>query len=84
MIKHVLVCIMWKIKPHWQPYNKSFLEAACTFVYENTPITFEVPIIYKSKDPIKGEVKEAINIMPEITCALQDDVLILKNKNSKL
>ena len=66
-----------------KPYNKSFLEASCTFLFEKTPLTFEVPIIHKSKDPIKGEVKEAINVMPEITCALQDDVLILKNKNSK-
>lgn len=66
-----------------KPYAKSFLEATCTFNYQNTPIMFKVPIIYKSKDPIKGEVKEALNIIPEFTCALQDDVLILKNKNSK-
>ena len=66
-----------------KPYATNFLEGTCTFIFDNTPITFQIPIIHKSRDPIKGEVKEALNIIPEITCALQDDVIILKNNNSK-
>ena len=66
-----------------KPYATNFLEGNCTFIFNDTPIAFQVLIIHKSNDPIKGEVKETLNILPEITCALQDNVIILKNKKSK-
>ena len=66
-----------------KPYANNFLEGNCTFIFNDTPIAFQVLIIHKSNDPIKGEVKETLNILPEITCALQDNVIILKIKKVK-
>lgn len=66
------------------PYTASPLQTQCEFTFNGTPLEFQIPLIHKSRNPIKGEVREQLKIMPKITCSNQEDVLLLKTKSSKV
>ena len=43
---------------------------------ENVPITFEIPVVYKFNDRVKGEVYQYFEVVPEASVALQEKVQI--------
>jgi LmbE family N-acetylglucosaminyl deacetylase len=50
---------------------------------ENTPISFTKPVVYKTNDPVKGEVYKPFEIIPEASVKLSEKVIIFENSNSK-
>lgn len=48
-----------------------------------TPITFQKDIVYKKNDPVKGEVYQPFEILPEVTVGISDKVYIFSDTNSK-
>lgn len=48
-----------------------------------TPITFKKNIVYKKNDPVKGEVYQPFEILPEATVGIADKVYIFPNNESK-
>lgn len=56
-----------------------------TFEFEIDGVPFSVnrPIVYNYNDPVKGEVYQDFEILPEASLSLKESVYILKNSNLK-
>ncbi|MGB7784633.1 MAG: PIG-L family deacetylase [Salinimicrobium sp.] len=54
-----------------------------TVEIEDVKIPFSREIVYKTNDPVKGEVYRPFEIVPEISVATGSDVLIFADKSSK-
>jgi LmbE family N-acetylglucosaminyl deacetylase len=50
---------------------------------EGTPISFTKPIIYKTNDPVKGEVYKPFEIIPEVSARILEKVIIFENDVQK-
>lgn len=44
---------------------------------ENVPISFTKPIVYKTNDPVKGEVYKPFEIIPEASAKISEKVIII-------
>lgn len=60
-------------------------EYIATFKLEvnNTPIEFTRPIVYKTNDPVKGEVYKPFEIIPEASAKVSEKVIIFENSQQK-
>lgn len=43
---------------------------------ENTPFSFEMPVVYKYNDPVKGEVYKPFEIVPAVSAKIDEKVII--------
>ena len=50
---------------------------------ENTPIQFTKPIVYKTNDPVKGEVYKPFVITPEASAKFTEKVIVFSNDQQK-
>ncbi|OMP29914.1 PIG-L family deacetylase [Mangrovimonas sp. DI 80] len=50
---------------------------------EGTPISFTRPVIYKTNDPVKGEVYKPFEIIPEASAKVAEKVIIFDNDEEK-
>lgn len=50
---------------------------------EGTPISFTKPIVYKTNDPVKGEVYKPFEIIPETSARILEKVIIFENDAQK-
>src|SRR5690606_34724993 len=51
--------------------------------FNHTPITFTKPIVYKTNDPVKGEVYKPFEIIPEASVKISEKVIIFENSQVK-
>ncbi|WP_417855075.1 PIG-L family deacetylase [Xanthomarina gelatinilytica] len=51
--------------------------------FNHTPITFTKPIVYKTNDPVKGEVYKPFEIIPEASVKISEKVIIFENSQAK-
>ncbi|MFT6814718.1 MAG: LmbE family N-acetylglucosaminyl deacetylase [Sphingobacteriales bacterium] len=58
------------------PENKQPLVAKVTFSMKKSNYTIEVPIYYKTTDPVKGEIQRPIAITPKVMLNVKENVLI--------
>ncbi|MBR9915738.1 MAG: PIG-L family deacetylase [Algicola sp.] len=49
----------------------------------NTPISFTKPIVYKTTDPVKGEVYKPFEIIPEASAKISEKVIILDSDQQR-
>ena len=50
---------------------------------ENVAISFEKPIVYKTNDPVKGEVYKPFEIVPEASAKITEKVIILDSDKQR-
>ena len=50
---------------------------------EDTKIDFEKEVVYKYNDPVKGEVYQPFEILPEVTASIIDKVIIFSDSKEK-
>ncbi|ALJ06875.1 LmbE family protein [Pseudalgibacter alginicilyticus] len=50
---------------------------------EGTPISYSKPIVYKTNDPVKGEVYKPFEIIPEASAKISEKVIIFENTHQK-
>lgn len=50
---------------------------------DNTPIEFTKPIVFKTNDPVKGEVYKPFVIIPEASAKIAEKVIIFENDKQK-
>ena len=50
---------------------------------DGTELIYKNDIVFKKNDPVKGEVYQPFEIIPEVTVGIADKVLIFPNTNSK-
>jgi len=65
------------------PENPSHLTAKATFKLDDEQIELNLPILYKSTDPIKGELYQPLVIAPQVTAILSDQAYLFVNQQSK-
>lgn len=50
---------------------------------EGTSISYTKPVIYKTNDPVKGEVYKPFEIIPEVSAKINEKVIIFENDKQK-
>ena len=65
------------------PETKRELRADFVLEFGGFPISFEKDIVYKSTDPVKGEVYQPLEIIPTVTSHISDKVIVFSNGDSK-
>ncbi len=66
-----------------QPETPNDINVTFNIEIGKTPITFTKTIIYKSNDPVKGEVYKPFEIIPEVSVKLSEPVIIFDNDQPK-
>lgn len=72
-------------KPEWIGLPETPKSNTITFnlLIENIPFTFTKPIVYKTNDPVKGEVYKPFEIIPEASAKIPEKVIIFENDHQK-
>jgi len=65
------------------PETPQLAKAIFSLKFEDISISFEKPIVYKYNDPVLGETYQPFEIIPKISLAFDDDVMIFENEESK-
>lgn len=65
------------------PETPRALIVTFNLIIENVKIPFTKPVIYKTNDPVKGEVYKPFEVIPEATAKLSEKVIFFDNANSK-
>lgn len=65
------------------PENPSSLTVKVMFSINDEPIALNLPILYKSTDPIKGELYQPLVIAPQVTASLSDQAYLFVNQQPK-
>ncbi|WP_055446105.1 PIG-L family deacetylase [Lacinutrix mariniflava] len=77
---------MYKVKnKDWIGLPETLRTATVKFnlKIEGTPISFTKAIIYKTNDPVKGEVYKPFEIIPEASAKILEKVIIFENDSQK-
>ena len=65
------------------PETPRSLKAIFNVTIFGTTIPYEKDVVYKYNDPVKGEVYEPFDIVPELTTSIADKVIIFADKNPR-
>lgn len=65
------------------PENPPALTASYTFTVNGQPFTFSRPIVYKSTDPVEGEIYRPFIVQPEVTANLTERVYVFADDTPK-
>lgn len=65
------------------PESPKPIEFTFEFDIDGTPFHVTKPLIYKYNDPVKGEVYQNFEILPEASLSLKESVYIFKNSDKK-
>ncbi|HET7361765.1 MAG TPA: PIG-L family deacetylase, partial [Salinimicrobium sp.] len=66
------------------PLTPNQIEVVFSVKINGTTISFSREIVYKTTDPVKGEVYKPFEIVPKISVSLEDKVIIFSENNSKI
>ncbi|MBQ4822577.1 PIG-L family deacetylase [Aquimarina sp. MMG016] len=65
------------------PETKHQIKAIFDVAFDETVLTYEKDIVYKTNDPVKGEVYKPFEIIPAVSASIKDKVIIYANGPSK-
>lgn len=65
------------------PETPETITAIFNILIGNTTIPFEKPVVYKTNDPVKGEVYKPFEIVPEATAHIAESVIIFADASEK-
>ena len=65
------------------PETPKALKAVFNLKINETPISIEKEILYKKSDPVAGEVYKPFEIVPKISVAVKNDVIVFKDDAAK-
>lgn len=65
------------------PETPPVLTATFEISLNGTTLSVEKPVVYKTADPVKGEVYKPFDIVPKVSVALKNDVIIFKDESPK-
>ncbi|GGG51434.1 PIG-L family deacetylase [Bizionia arctica] len=66
-----------------KPETPRVFEVSFKLLFDNIPITFTKAVIYKTNDPVKGEVYKPFEIIPEASVKTSEKVIIFANNQTK-
>ncbi len=59
------------------------ITASFKLIIDGTTIDFQKDVVYKYNDPVKGEVYQPFEILPEVTASIADKVIIFADSKEK-
>ncbi len=65
------------------PTTPKSIQSSFTFTINNRKYSIIKPVIYKNDDPVLGEVKQPLDILPSVLCTDFDPVVILNSLEKK-
>lgn len=65
------------------PENASPAEVAVRLSVAGEKITYKVPVFFKKRDPVRGEVHEPVVIAPPVYTMLSDDVFMFRDGKAR-
>ena len=65
------------------PETPRALNVTFNLIIENVTIPVTKPVIYKTNDPVKGEIYKPFEIIPEASAKLSEKVIFFENDNAK-
>jgi LmbE family N-acetylglucosaminyl deacetylase len=66
-----------------EPVTPRQLRLRFSMVIQGMAIDFERDVVYKYNDPVKGEVYQPFEIVPEVSAAVLSDVVLFDNETDK-
>lgn len=66
-----------------EPETPRIFTVTFNLLVDGTPISFTKPIVYKTNDPVKGEVYKPFEIIPEVSAKIAEKVIIFENDQQK-
>lgn len=61
------------------PVNPQDFTARISLTVNDLPLIVNIPVIYKAVDPAKGEISRPISVVPPVTIASDDEVLVFND-----
>ncbi|PKD16153.1 LmbE family protein [Salegentibacter salinarum] len=65
------------------PETPTHTKAVFNLDFNHVSLSFEKPIVYKYNDAVFGETYQPFEIIPQVSLAFEDDVIIFENQESK-
>lgn len=65
------------------PENKPAISAKVVLKIDDEKLIYQIPVLYKTTDPVKGEVKQPISITPPVMVNIAAEVLVFGGNESK-
>jgi len=65
------------------PESPPVLTAHFNLKIQDVDFEVEKALVYKTTDPVKGEVRKPLNIVPKISVAMRDEVVVFFDKSPK-
>ena len=62
------------------PETPAAIKAQVSLTVDNHPLHLEVPLTYSYTDPVRGEVTEIFQILPQVTAACSQDVYLFTDQ----
>ena len=66
-----------------KPENPPPLNAVFTLNANGIELPFEIPVLYRWTDPVKGEKYRSIEITPPVTISFEDPVYLFHNNDER-
>ncbi len=66
-----------------RPYNDPEISADVNVLISGIPIVFNIPVIYKTVDPAKGEIHRPLSVTPPVTIQFDENVLVFSLCNER-
>ena len=66
-----------------KPETPRHLNVTFNLFIEGVAISFTKPLVYKTNDPVKGEVYKPFEIIPEASAKISEKVIIFENEKQK-
>jgi hypothetical protein len=64
------------------PFDRSLLAAAVTLEIGGAALTITRPVVYRYADPVRGELRRPVNVVPRVTVALAPSLVIVPAGNA--
>lgn len=65
------------------PETPRNLNVTFNLIIERIPISYTKPLVYKTNDPVKGEIYKPFEIIPEASAKISEKVIIFENDQQK-
>ena len=66
-----------------KPETPDYFTVTFNITIDDITIPYTKPVVYKTNDPVKGEVYKPFEIIPEATAKIQEKVIIFDSDNEK-
>ncbi|HET8838668.1 MAG TPA: PIG-L family deacetylase [Flavobacteriaceae bacterium] len=65
------------------PETPPALIATVNFLVNGIPLQIDKPVLYKTTDPVQGEIHRAFRIVPKLSVKIEDEMLIFNSETPK-